>query len=562
MEKGGKARWAAALTAAALLAGGGRAPLIGAAAELAAFYALWRERPALGPAAAWLPWLAWAALSAAASSQPLAALSVLAKTAAALAMASLAASWDRYERQRWLKSLLAAAAVLAVAALIDGAGKGYAQFMLGLMPPYYNYTAFALAAAAAAGGAWALHPRGPRGAWRAFASAVAALAAFCAVLSTSRGATLGLALASAVWACRRWRRRGAAAVLAAALAALGAWRALSTLPRAGAAARAAALKTYRPYAEVRPKIWRAALETARESPWLGEGPGNFLAGFRRHPVPAPGAAARWGMWSGYAHSEPLQAAAETGFVGAALWLLGAAALWSALFSEADEDPAREAAAAALAAMTVQLFVDDMLQIPGLAFLVFTAGALAGARPRGGRRWPRAFSAAGAALAVGAAAVSVLAQDPARAAVLFPRDPLPLEDLAYRAQAAGRAGEADSLWTKAAERAPFDAIYPWRRAQLAAARGDWRAALALAARALALEPDFSRARTLRALALARLGERAEARAELEEVARRRARPARYAGSAYDRAVSSFDPAEFERARVAAGLPAHFDNMAPR
>lgn len=156
--------WSIRLFAAALLLGGLRDPLAFAAGGAVLAFLLRRERPALGPAAAWLPWLGWAAFSALASASPWSALPVLARWAAALGAFSLAAAWGEREREDWLKSLLACAVVLASAALWTGARTSF-QFrnaMTGLVPPYYNYTAFALSAAAAAGAAWAVHARGPQ----------------------------------------------------------------------------------------------------------------------------------------------------------------------------------------------------------------------------------------------------------------------------------------------------------------------------------------------------------------------------------------------------------------
>ncbi|MBI3564272.1 MAG: hypothetical protein HY079_03640, partial [Elusimicrobia bacterium] len=205
---------------AALLLGGLRDPRLFAAGGAAVGALLWAERPPLGPAAAWLPWLAWAALSAALSASPLSAAPVLARWAAALGVAALAAAWGAREREAWLKAFLACAAVLAAAAFWTGA-RAHLHFrnaMTGLLPPYYNYAAFALASAAAAGAAWLLHPAGPRGRTRAGVLAVVAAALVCVALSRSRGGALGLAAAAAVWAVRRWGAR-AAAVAAALLAA-------------------------------------------------------------------------------------------------------------------------------------------------------------------------------------------------------------------------------------------------------------------------------------------------------------------------------------------------------
>jgi tetratricopeptide (TPR) repeat protein len=230
---------------------------------------------------------------------------------------------------------------------------------------------------------------------------------------------------------------------------------------------------------------------------------------------------------------------------------------SVLLRPADQEPAREAAAAAAVAMATQLTVDNMLQIPGLALLFFSALSVAGARPAGGRRWPRAAVFAGGALALVAWIPRALADgNPARAAALFPAESYPLEDLAYRAMAEGRPDAADALWARAQNLAPFDAIYPWRRAQIAAARGRWDAARESAERAAADEPGFLNARVLRAEALGRLGRVGDARAELETVLRlrlRRERGYRPSGSEYDITVWEFDYKEYDRVAAAVSGP---------
>ncbi|MDE2141125.1 MAG: hypothetical protein KGJ84_01765, partial [Elusimicrobia bacterium] len=76
--------------------------------------------------------------------------------------------------------------------------------MTGLLPPYYNYTTFALSAGVAAGAAWALHPGTKRGAARAAALGVAVLGGACLILAHGRGAELGVAVAAIVWGARRW----------------------------------------------------------------------------------------------------------------------------------------------------------------------------------------------------------------------------------------------------------------------------------------------------------------------------------------------------------------------
>jgi O-antigen ligase len=531
------------LLAAALLCGGLRDLRLAALGEAALFSLIWLERPPIGPAASWLPWLVWIFVSAAAGLQTLAALPFAARWSAVLAFYSVAAAWGEREREDWLRAVVAVAAILAVAALWTGAPRGFdGGSMTGLIPPYYNYTMFALAAAGSAAAAWAFHPRAVERKERIAALSAALLCVVCVLVAHARGAALGLAAAGAVWSVRRWGRKGASAALVAVLLA-GAAYGTNRLPQAW---REAVVKR-RAYQEARPGIWARAAAVADGAPWLGVGPGSFGAAFRLHPVEVLGGQARWGMGTDYAHSEPLQAAAETGWAGLVLWLIGLGASLSVLASRSREEPAREAAAAAVAAMTVQLGVDNMLQIPGLALLFFSALAVAGETASAGRRWPRAAAAAGLALALVAWIPRALAEgDPARAAVLSPAESGPREDLAARAIAARQWREADAFLADAERLSPFNAVYPWRRGIIAAALGRWSAAEAHAARAAELEPGFLNDRVLRAAALDRLGRRQEARAALAEVLRDfQERGARPASSGYDMTVWDFDRKEYDR-----------------
>ncbi|MEK7233782.1 MAG: O-antigen ligase family protein [Elusimicrobiota bacterium] len=544
---GGRPTWTVRLVAFSLALGGLRDPRLFAVAGAGAWAAVWLEQPALGPAAAWLPWLGWAVLSTLSSSQPLAGLPVIARWSAVLACAALAASWNPREREEWLKSFLLVATGLAVAALATGYGRGWRNEMTGLVPPYYNYTAFVLTAATAAAGAWALHPCGARDTQRKVALTFCALALVCLILARSRGAWLGLGTAVTVWSTRRFGSRVLAPVVVAAALFAGAL-AGGLLP---GPIEEILFKKYRTHAEARPRLWRAAAGVAADNPWLGIGPGNFAVGFRRRPVALEDGAARWSMSTNYAHSEPLQAAAETGWAGLALWLLGAGAALRALFQRSDDSPVREAAAAAAAAMTAQLAIDNMLQIPALAALWLCALALSRA-PARGRPWPRAAVLAGATLALASWIPHTLASaSPARAAVLFPAEPGPREDLAYSAMAAGKLAEAESHWAAAQTLEPSNAIHPWRLAQLAAASGRWTRAEPLAARAIELEPSFLSARLVRAEALVHLGRAPEARAALDElqgVLAARGNVER--GSGYERTVWAFDRRNYDRVSAAA------------
>jgi O-antigen ligase len=536
------------LLPAAFLMGGWRDPRLSALGGAAVWAAVWLERPALGPAAWWLPWLGWSALAAAAGWQPAAALEPVSRSAAAAGFFSLAASWDERARSLWLKGVVAGVPVLALAAFATGAGRGFVGRMTGLLPPYYNYTMFALAGGVAAAAAWALHPKGARGRWRAAAWSAVALGVAAIVAARSRGALLGLVAAAWFWSARRWGARAAAAGAVVLALAGGAWS-LRLVPRR---VQDLAAKRYRPYPDLRPQIWRVAELTADENPALGVGPGSFGPAFRRRPIPNDGAA-RWGFWTEYAHSELLQAAAETGWAGLALWLLGLGGTLLALLGPAPDAPESAAAAAALAALVVQLLIDDMLQLPALAFFFFSAAAVAGARGLGGRRWPRAAALAGAALALASWIPRTWADaDAARGVALYPADSDRVEDLAYAAMGARRFDEADALWARAFALAPRDAVYPWRRAEIAAARGRWPEAEALAGQAAALEPGFLRARILRAEAHYRLGRRAEAAAEMAEVRREAStRPEPDIRSGYEVAVWSYDVRELERVAALTG-----------
>jgi predicted Zn-dependent protease len=107
-------------------------------------------------------------------------------------------------------------------------------------------------------------------------------------------------------------------------------------------------------------------------------------------------------------------------------------------------------------------------------------------------------------------------------------------------------EADALWAQAEKLAPYDAIYPWRRAQIAAAEGNWSAAEASAGRAADIEPGFLNAQVLQAEALAHLGRSQAASAELAKVMQKRSqRGAAVNGSGYERTVWDFDHKDYDR-----------------
>ncbi len=541
------------LLAVAVLAGGLRAPLLGAVGAAAAAILAAAEAPLLlGPAVWWLPWLGWAALSCALSAQPWAGLPVLARWSAFVVFLALAAGWDARARRLWLTGFCALAAILAAAALATGAGVGFGSTMTGLLPPYYNYTAFVLAAAAAAALAWALSPEAPKTTARAWLWILVIVLTACLLLARSRGGLMGLS-ASAAWLV--WRR-GGTKVLVVMIAAL-----VVSIIFAPDAWKNAAFKRGRALGEARPAIWRAAVGLAAGSPWLGEGPGNFSVGYLRRPARSAQGAANWGLWTPYAHSEPLQAAAETGVAGLALWLLGFGASTIGAFRGARGrlGAAEIAARAALIAVLPQMLMDNMLQLPGLAFVY--ASLLAVSRPtpstRGSAELPRVSAAALAVFALVSAVPGFLAA-PAEAGVeiekrmtrveravrIFPMDAPRREDLAQTLEEAGRRQEALEQWSAAERLAPFNAIYPWRRARLTPAA----AAEAPLRRALELEPGFLSARVDYVLVLRALGRRDEERAEIAELKRRAALPPPSTMSGYERTIVRRLPADLARAGI--------------
>lgn len=528
--------------AAALCAGGLRNPVWFCAGGLI-FWALiaWRRPPIL---AAW-PWLAvaaWSLVSAAASAQPLAALARLAVLLLACGAISWASSWDAADRRRWFWALIGVSFPLAAAALWTGYFRGdaarghFREQMTGLIPPYYNYTMFVLTAAAAASAAWLLRAKsGAREKWAVIFCVAVALITI--TLSHSRGAMVGLAAGAATVLFRAGRgsagfRRVFACALAVGLAS-GAFLLHSNLTKG------------RLRGEARPGIWRAAIFMADRAPLFGIGPGNFQIGMRLDPVPVPGAAARYGLSTNYAHGEIFQALGETGWAGALIFL--GALLFSlrgllgpALSAEG------EAAAAAAAAMTAQILVDNILQIPALTLLLFTAlGMTASAQPKSARgsRWPTWAALLCALFPATAWALAAARADLAKAAFIFPVDSDVLEDLAYTRINSGDYAGSDEYWRRAAELSPYNAVYPWRSAQIAFAMGRFADAEILSRRAILIEPGFLSARLLLAESLARLNKKTEAALELEELdARAAAQLPGPAENGYERTISQLSNAD--------------------
>jgi O-antigen ligase len=506
------------------LAGGYRAPWLwsGAASLVWLVAVLWpADLKKVPEAGAFGLWFCWLALSHAFSPEPLKSLYAFTRWLTLGAFYLLVrAHWGAQERKIWLAGLGIVAAWLALGAAFFSV-EGFP--MTGFLPPYYNYTTFVLAAAFGAGLALWPEARGNR---RVLLGLGLCAAIGMILAAGSRGALLA-AGASAVWTLAKGRRGRILAGAAGAALVL-----LAVVPRSFW------LKADKPGSMKRPLIWKAAIEASLDRPILGSGPGRFEDAFMRHNF-SSGMETHYNYRSDHAHSEPLEAAAETGWVGLALFVF---AIGSAMRRASRVDAAAAAAQGALAAMTVQCLFDNMLQLPALGLLYFStlACVLEPARAAGGGVFWRVVAAAGLIAAPLAwtpfklveAALNdfASAKDPqarleaaVRAVSLFPEDYGMRENLAkalLSQRPPDRAGALREL-EHASRLNPTHGLYWELQAEILASAGRWDKALELTSRALALEPNYYQARLLRAESLFQMGKREAAKEELAELDRRRA-----------------------------------------
>ena len=502
---------------AALAAGGLRSPWTWTLFAVFTWAAV-ASRPPLRrlPAAPlWGAVLGWAFLSAARSPEPLVSLPAAAYAATTFAWLLLGATRSGEDERRWGARLLWISATVlaayAAAALIPS------YRAVGLLYPYYNYTAALVAAAGAAAFAARPYGRAPLG-LLGFAAAASYLL-WCG----SRGGLIGLGAAAAF---SLWRSGRRALVAAAALAVAAALLTPS-------AARDSLLKLERPGSHARPQIWRAALEVALDHPLFGEGPGRFERGFLRHQVPTPQALGRgrYALVTGRAHSQPLDAAAETGFIGLALLL---AALWGVWrLRPSSPEASREPLLAAAAALGTQAMGDSIFALPALGWLF--AWLLGAACTSSAHEAPRISEPARKGLAMAGLLLASCAWMPGWfVGQSLERDPL---------AAVSIAPYDSGLWEAAAKRdykrddlpralkalrivsvlRPYDARPKVLSAEILSRAGSWTAARALAAEAALLEPDCGQARLIAAEAALREGDRAGAVEQLEALRGSRSRP---------------------------------------
>jgi O-antigen ligase len=495
----------------ALAAGGLRSPWSFAAGALLLFGALAGQRNlrADSPTARlWFAWLLWSALSASLSAEPIRGLADLAPRLCGVGVFLLALSSDRERERPAFDALLLAGVVALVGAAALVRVPGFTG--VGVLYPYYNYTA----AFAALGFVFALASL--RSAHRAVAilAGVAAAASGAWLLASgSRGGLLAAGVGTLVWLWRSGARKTAVASSLAAAAAL-AFLFASASP---------VLKLDRPWANLRPKLWKASVSVAADSPWIGEGPGQFDRGFLRHNFPASAeeAPTRYGLVSAHAHSEPLQELAETGVPGLLLLLL---ALFASLVSGWKRTDGPDPLIPACAALLTHGLFDNIFNLPALEWLFFAMLGLSASRgEEPGARTPGWMWAFGAVL--GAASWwpnwsverALAFREPARimsALRVAPKDHRLWSALAKARLRSGDGQAAVKALSAAAELHPTHAPYPLMLAELLRDKGSPETVLALTRHALHLEPLAAQARLLRAEALLALGKKGQARAELE------------------------------------------------
>ena len=124
--------------------------------------------------------------------------------------------------------------------------------------------------------------------------------------------------------------------------------------------------------------WRAAVQTFRENPVFGAGPGTFGKTYSKiKPVGAEMAK--------LAHNDYLEQASDSGLVGFTVYLVFWAGSMALLFRRIGDDPCRFAVWLGLLGWSLQGLVEFGLYIPALAWLAFLlTGWLWGATaPRNG-----------------------------------------------------------------------------------------------------------------------------------------------------------------------------------
>lgn len=404
--------------------------------------------------------------------------------------ACAAAYGGEAERAVFAKLLLWTAGLFSVLIVIGNVfGADPAKLLL---PPNQNYSA-ALIAAAFVGLVWSLLG-GTAGRLR-FIWRVALLVLLGAALLEikSRGAVLGAAAGFAYLCVYLGKKR------------LLAWTAGVVLLSALLAPSALAplLKKHQRFRYERVNIWRTAAMSALEKPVFGWGPGCFERAYLQKNFPAFNGFSYYNNYTGNAHSQFLQQAAETGIVGALFFLL----FFLPKFRLRDKT--RLPFAAMLLCLFFMALFDGIMALPLIAVTMFILSAFAENKEERTQEYDRrillsALFFAAVGLVSGEAAQSLrkvfapVGQNRVetlnKMLIFYPQDDAPHAALAEMAQSPGAGAE---LLKRAVALNPHNAVYRFRLAQALTALGAQGQAEAQVRRSLELEPNFQRA----ALALA-------------------------------------------------------------
>jgi O-antigen ligase len=499
----------------------------------------------------WAAWLGWLLISALLSAEPLRGLSAFSYSATAVLFLSLFRTrLNEKTRLYWLPLSAAAATVLCSAAFLI---RTPSRPMIGLLFPYYNYTtAFAAAFVSAAVAAWC------HGRWNGklrYLYAGAALLCLAEIAAAgSRGALIAAAAASAFALWQSGRKRiviyGGLLLFVLLLAAPNPWlRSRLKLSHLGA--------------QVRPAIWDAAVSVANESPFFGEGPGQFDRGFLRHQFPTPEShrPTRFGIYTKHAHSQHLQQAAETGWPALSLFLIALFALWKNRKKDGDSD----AAGAAAAAMLVTGFFENTFAMPALFWYFLSALAVCAPLPKGEPSpcaklrpalalglclslfawWPQ-FETGRRRMAAFAKSGPESIQAMLGALAISPRDGDLWSDLAYLYARQGALRPGLQAILQAERLHPTNAVYFLRSAEFLRRMGEWDAVRDKALTALALEPVCPPAHLFLAETHLNKGEKAPAARELGNALRAYS-PEKF-DRGYDQSIRMLDTRRYGELRL--------------
>jgi len=190
------------------------------------------------------------------------------------------------------------------------------------------------------------------------------------LVTGSRGALIGVLAGGGYLVLRGWKpwpRRVKLAIGATAL----------LIVAVAAASQLRRLGDEDPFRYQRFRIWRAAIQTSLDAPWLGVGPGQFVAASRNYQFPEEDGPFRYDRSFSTTHSDVIRVWSALGVAGVAglLWA-GAAAARTIRRRRRDGAllPPTTGAIAALWALAAQALVDNLSARPALYLL---AAALLG-----------------------------------------------------------------------------------------------------------------------------------------------------------------------------------------